>query len=61
MTTKAASTGGKSRTKPRGRRISPSDPAAHILDAPKGVRVVSHRELKAAVDKVFRERRDANG
>ena len=30
--------------------------AAHILSAPKGARTVSHQKIKAAVDKVFRDR-----
>lgn len=30
--------------------------AAHILSAPKGPRTVSHRKMKDAVEKVFRER-----
>jgi len=59
MTTKAAGAGGKERSKPR-RRVAAEDSAAHILAAPRGVRVVSHRDLKAAVEKVFRKRLDAN-
>ncbi|MBV9537404.1 MAG: hypothetical protein JOY70_00575 [Acidisphaera sp.] len=35
--------------------------AAHVLSAPKGPRTVTHRELKAAVDKVFRERAATSG
>ena len=33
--------------------------AAHILAAPKGPRTVSHRRIKDAVEKVFRERSTA--
>jgi hypothetical protein len=34
--------------------------APHILAAPKGPRTVSHRRIKQAVDKVFRERSGAD-
>lgn len=33
-----------------------ADPAAHIMPPPKGYRTLSRRQIKAAVDKVFRER-----
>ena len=33
--------------------------AAHIMSAPKGPRTVSHQRIKAAVEKVFRERAQA--
>jgi hypothetical protein len=35
--------------------------AEQIMSAPKGVRSVSHRKIKAAVAKVFRQRMDADG
>jgi len=35
--------------------------AAHILSAPKGPRTLTHREIKKAVEKVFRERYGAHG
>ena len=35
--------------------------ASYILSAPKGPRTVSHRQIKTAVEKVFRERAEANG
>ena len=34
--------------------------AGYILAAPKGPRTVSHRRIKQAVDKVFRERSGAD-
>ncbi len=35
--------------------------ASYILSAPKGARTLSHRRIKTAVEKVFRERAEANG
>jgi len=37
-----------------------SQPAVKILSAPPGPRTVSHRDLKKAIEKVFRERQHAN-
>ena len=40
-------------------KVASAKAAAHILPAAKGPRTVSHRTIKAAVEKVFRERSDA--
>jgi hypothetical protein len=37
-------------------KMASAKAAAHILQAAKGPRTVSHRKIKEAVDKVFRER-----
>jgi hypothetical protein len=34
---------------------------SYILSAPRGARTISHRQIKTAVEKVFRERAEANG
>jgi hypothetical protein len=40
-------------------KTTSAKPAAHILPAAKGPRTVSHRKIKEAVEKVFRERSHA--
>ncbi len=67
MATKIQATGGKKLPMAKkearaGRRKTASAGwAAQIMDAPQGVRVVSHSEIKAAVAKVFREREGRDG
>jgi hypothetical protein len=40
-------------------KVTSAKASAHILPAAKGPRTVSHRQIKEAVDKVFRERAHA--
>ena len=55
---KAASTNARTaKTAPA--KMASAQAAAHILQAAKGPRTVSHRKIKEAVDKVFRERAHA--
>ncbi len=59
MTAKTMSrtTGSKaSAVLPAKKAVAEKSAAAHILSAPKGPRTVSHRKIKDAVEKVFRER-----
>ncbi len=46
-------------TKARSAKAGSANAAAHILQAAKGPRTVSHRKIKEAVEKVFRERSHA--
>lgn len=60
--TTVRSTASKSAGAPSAKKASfAKSAAAHVLSAPKGPRTVTHRELKAAVDKVFRERAATGG
>jgi hypothetical protein len=61
MALKAAATGKATRRNRSKGSALDSNPASHIMSAPKGYRVVSHREIKAAVAKVFRERGETRG
>jgi hypothetical protein len=45
--------------KTRAAKVGSAKAAAHILEAAKGPRTVSHRKIKEAVEKVFRERSQA--
>jgi hypothetical protein len=55
---KAASTEGRS-AKAGPAKMASAKAAAHILQAAKGPRTVSHRKIREAVEKVFRERSHA--
>jgi hypothetical protein len=55
---KAASTEARP-AKARPAKTATAKAAAHILQAANGPRTVSHRKIKEAVDKVFRERAHA--
>jgi hypothetical protein len=50
-----------SAAKPTPKVAAKSTGASYVLSAPKGPRTVSHRRIKAAVEKVVRERHVANG
>jgi hypothetical protein len=50
-----------SAAKPTPKVAAKSTAASYVLSAPKGPRTVSHRRIKAAVEKVVRERHVANG
>jgi len=56
MTKGAAGTAKRRMTRKAGKKASGAKAAAHILDAAKGPRTVSHRRIKSAVEKVLRER-----
>lgn len=53
----AKTLGNKQGVSSSGRKSS----VVHIMAAPKGPRTVSHQRIKAAVEKVFRERPHADG
>lgn len=44
-----------------GKSPSAKGPASHILSPAKGPRTIPHRRIKAAVEKVFRERLGSDG
>ncbi len=58
MTTKRPGAAAKSKSA-EAKKTAVAKAGAHILQAAKGPRTVSHRKIKEAVDKVFRERSQA--
>lgn len=59
-TASAKSGSGKTASaKPAPPKLASRNAAAHILQPAKGPRTISHRQIKEAVEKIFRERAQA--
>lgn len=57
----AIAKGSKSAKSAASKASSRNIAGSYVLSAPNGPRTLSHRRIKAAVEKVFRERAYANG